>query len=371
MDADRPTEEYKITHILKGCKPLCFVGEKLLVFRKGKLYLLDLDSMNKTMVARVPRPFWHGLLGQFRLPTRLLRLEPRAAVYSNGTVYFGYQGFMLELKLQSAKIEIAHQFRDRMQAPLVIAHITDIPGFDDIVCYGEYFGNPSMESVSIVGKRGDSKDWVEMYRFEKGQINHIHSIVPDSYNDRVWVLTGDTDEASAIWYSDDNFQTLNRFLGGKQKYRCCSVFPTRGGIVYATDTPLRENHIYSVNLADKSITKIADLNGSCIYSSAINDDILISTTVEGTTSNSRVLNWLVRQKGPGIKSWYSELLIGNGTDGFRQIAAFEKDYFPTAIFQFGTLVFAHGDNETGRIVFYGNSVKGIDGKLVVMEVVKS
>ena len=50
-----------------------------------------------------------------------------------------------------------------------------------------------------------------------------------------------------------------------------------------------------------------------------------------------------------------------------QIAAFEKDYLPTALFQFGTLVFPHGVNKTMKIIFYGNSVKNVDGKLVVAE----
>ncbi len=361
------SKDYKITHSLKGYKPLLFLEEKLLVYKQGYLYLMDLHSLNIEKLTKMARPLWEQIFSLSRIMTRLLRLEPRGATVYNDHVYFAYQRKLYQLKMDEMELKSVHEFRPGMRAPLGITVIRDIPGFDNMVCYGEYFGNPKMEPVNVFAKIDGSEKWESVYRFEEGEINHIHAIVPDKFNSRVWVLTGDVDEAAGIWYTDDNFRTLNKFLLGQQTYRTCSLFPYDGGFIYATDTPLQDNHIFSVTIENKELSLIQDINGSCIYSTMAGNKIVLSTTVEGSTKKCKLANLLFRQKGPGIKSWFSDLLIGDKEEGFQRIVSFEKDYYPTALLQFGTLIFPHGKNESGKIVVYGSSVKKVDGLLFILE----
>lgn len=359
--------DYRIERTFKGLKPLIFVGDRLLVFNKGTLFLMDMSDYFLEKVVKMPRPLWHKLFNRVRLSTRLFRLEPRGAAVLGGCVYLGYHGNLYRLDIKKKLLKEVHRFRDRMRSPLTITTIENIAGFDDMICYGEYFSNPSMEPVRIIGNKSGTGRWSELYRFGKGKINHIHSIVPDPINSRVWVLTGDTDDASGIWYTDNNFRTVNKLVGGQQKYRSCVLHPYEGGFVYATDTPLQDNYIFYVSIPGVDQEKLKEMNGSCIYSAVVGENIIFATTVEGSTSDdSRFRKWTYRTKGLGIKTWHSELVIGNVNDGFRTIAAFEKDCFPTALFEFGTLIFPAGKNETDQIIFYGNSVRKVDGQLIIM-----
>ena len=38
------SKEYEIVHFSKGFKPLCFVQDKILTYRKGKIYLLNIKG---------------------------------------------------------------------------------------------------------------------------------------------------------------------------------------------------------------------------------------------------------------------------------------------------------------------------------------
>jgi hypothetical protein len=224
--------------------------------------------------------------------------------------------------------------------------------------------------VSIYCCKKGYLNWEKLYTFDEYQINHIHSIVPDPYRNRVWILTGDLGESSGIWFTDDNFKTVNKFLVGSQSFRSCAAFPIPQGLVYATDTPLENNKINIMNSQNNSsyIEPIYDLEGSCIYSSQVGMDLLFSTTVEGTSSNrNRFFRLISYKRGNGIKSWNSEIVIGNLYAGFRKIASFKKDILPMGLCQFGSVTFPNGENLSNTIVLYGNALKHIDGKMLVLE----
>lgn len=68
-----------------------------------------------------------------------------------------------------------------------------------------------MSEVRIY-KRINAKYWGPIYTFEKEAINHIHNIIPDEKNKCVWILTGDFDNAAAIWRATDNLKRWNQLF---------------------------------------------------------------------------------------------------------------------------------------------------------------
>lgn len=361
------SNRYTTYYSEKGSKPLCFIENDLLVYNNMQLFLLNLNDFSKIHICDFKTTSKQRLMSNSRLLTRLLRLEPRGVVkIDDNNVLISFKGNIYHLRIESKNLELVHEFRKGMSAPLTLTAIKNIEGFDEQYCYGEYFSNPEKEEVSIYGCDKDVLNWHELYKFKKGEINHIHSIIPDPYQNRVWIFTGDFGDAAGIWYTDNNFKTVERYLWGNQQYRACVGFPTNKGLIYATDTPLENNNIY-IALPNKELKKLYELKGSSIYGMKMQDNYIFSTAVEGNSDGEQGnFSLLSYKRGKGIKSWYSQVVIGNLEDGFETVASFKKDFLPMGLMQFGTITFPSGNNPTNKLVFYGNSLQRIDGKLMIL-----
>lgn len=362
------SDDYKVIYSTKGHKPLCLIENRLLTYKYGKCYFIDLENFNEEFICDLPLNNRIKFLSKSRLMTRLLRLEPRGVVkVEDNNILFSFKGYIYYLNIKNKVLKPIHKFRKNMSAPLYLTAIKGIKNFTVKYCYGEYFSNPEKNEVSIYGCYENIFDWRELYRFKKGEINHIHSIIPDPYQDRVWIFTGDFGDAASIWYTDDDFKTVQKYLSGDQQYRACVGMPTKEGLIYATDTPLEDNNIYLIS-RNKRVKKLYELQGSSIYGANFNNKLVLSTVVEGHSDEYQgKLNLISYKRGRGIKSWYSHLVIGNLEEGFKTIGVFKKDLLPMGLMQFGTLTFPYGENFSKKIVMYGISLKSIDGKLIVLE----
>jgi len=182
--------EYNVIYCEKGCKPLCFIEKDLLVYKAGKFLLIDLVKFTKRLICSLDTNKKNKFFSKFRLLTRLLRLEPRGIIkVDEKSVLISFKGSIYNLDIIERNIKPVHRFKAEMSAPLCLAAIKNIKGFKVRYCYGEYFGNSKKDEVSIYGCYEDNSDWHEIYRFKKGQINHIHSIIPDPYQNKVWIFT--------------------------------------------------------------------------------------------------------------------------------------------------------------------------------------
>ena len=82
-----------------------------------------------------------------------------------------------------------------------------------------------------------------LWEFLPKQIRHIHGCYYDSYRKGVWVLTGDSDKESGLWFTDDFFETLKCIKGNTQNARAVSIIPMRDGLIVPTDSPRQQNYI--------------------------------------------------------------------------------------------------------------------------------
>jgi hypothetical protein len=136
--------------------------------------------------------------------------------------------------------------------------------------FGEYICGEK-RPIRIIRISHDLDSVETAYTFAKGEVQHVHDIVYDKYLNRLWVTTGDSDEESAIYYSDDEFQTLVKLGGGDQTWRAVSVIPLKDGLVWGSDAgkDAREediNHIYYYSYADRQKSKSITIGNPAYHS---------------------------------------------------------------------------------------------------------
>jgi len=352
----------RITIISKGHKPLYTFKDSIVTYSKG--YLCKITEQGKIdRILRVPMGYI-GKLCRFRITERLFRLEPRCLCRISTNIFvLALKGSIYYIDLQKRTCIIEKKFRKGMSCPLVISKILSVPGFDDRIAYGEYWLNKDREEVSIYTRNLQEgvQDWSQQCIFKKGEVKHIHNIIPDKKNACVYVLTGDENNESGIWRFTNNFNKRERLLVGRQEYRSCVAKPEKDGITYVTDSPDKSNGIYFYNLNGKSLTKLEEIKGSCIFGKVLNNgNLIFSTAVESEVKN-KWIDLITYRIGRGIKDRSSHVYYGNIECGFSEIMNAKKDVWPMGLFQFGSFSFI--ENDDGTIYAYGTALTKFDNVL--------
>lgn len=360
-----------VIHQRNRSRPLCINQDKLIIYSKSELLSIDLDTFKCEKLTSFDNfSFLRRFGSHSRLLERLMRLEPGfSLLITDDKMYVPINGALYLLDLNDGSLKLEHKFRKEMRSYLSATKVEKIEGFTDCVCYGEYFNNPRREEVRIWRRNVSDDKWEIAYTFEKGMINHIHSIVPDRYRDVVWILTGDFDQSAGFWIATDDFRKVRSVAIGKQKYRSCAAFPLPEGVLYATDTQFEANSIRLLREVGPvfETEKLYDLEGSCIYSCTVGERYFFSTAVEPASKGKSKLDLLSYKRGKGIKSWNSEIIMGNLKEGFKRITVFEKDFLPMGLFQFGTVTFPSAQAHFANLVFQGIGLRRIDGKMLIVE----
>lgn len=347
--------------------PLCYLDNGLLVcYHCGTLLLInsqgDIEDEFPIFSSKKDQRF-----GGISLLGRLLRLGIRTAVgFGNDRIVCSVGNTVFEYDF--AKREQSRGYVcERGVRPLVFSDVKNIEGFKDGVYFGAYIGRLEKKPVNIYRRTGVDI-WEIAYTFPEGQINHIHNIIPDPYRNCLWVLTGDFGEAAAIWKVTNNFQTIERVVCNNQKYRGCVAFALPEGLLYATDSPLEENHVFLLHPADYTCRAVTAISGSCIYGCQWNDGYVFSTTVEPTGKYKNKLDFLFHWKiGPGIKDRYTRIYYGTLDKGFEIIHKEKKDCLPF-IFQFGSIKFPAGRNDGAVLYFMPVATKKHDLDLMKLSI---
>lgn len=341
--------------LYKNTFPICFLSDlSLLISRRGVLKILDLSTGEVSKLIKIPRSFLEEVINCNPLLSRILRKEVRCGIkVSENLVLLVAGRTIYELNLYSKSISNGFLTIDKSR-PLVFSKIEGVRNFQNGIYFGGYKTNPQRKPVSIYRRLGYNS-WEVVYEFPSDTIEHIHNLIPDAYNNVVYIFTGDFDNSAGIWIAEDNFRSITPILIGDQKYRSCVGFATSEGLIYATDSPFIQN---SVNLLKRKANKwelleIIDINGPAIYGCRWQNDYVFSTSVEGDGRNQTFLNKVFDTKrGLGIKENNSIIYKGNLNDGFSAIYKMAKDKLPFYLFQFGALVFASGLNESQFLPVY-------------------
>lgn len=224
---------------------------------------------------------------------------------------------------------------------------------DGTIYFGEYCYNPQRHPMRIFCSKDNGSTWEVAYTFGEGEINHIHGLFNDPYTGRLWVATGDDDEACIFGYTEDGFKTFVKEFSGSQQFRVCVPLFTEEEIVFATDSQYEQNMIRSINRKTGEVKDWQKIQGSGIYAVQNGNLMMVSTTVEPSSVN----------KDNSSHLWYS-------WDGhtWRELIAFEKDCLPVRYFQFGSIRFPHYEGQSDFVLFTGRAIKKLDGKTMVLPI---
>lgn len=344
--------------------PLCYLPcNKLICYKDGSL----LEMIDSIVVKR--HSIFHSMKERIAASSHLLYRGLRLGIHTAVTIsaesiVFSIGNILYEYNLKEEKLSDGFCLVDRIR-PLVFTKVKGVEGFEDMLIFGGYLGNPNKNPVHIY-KRVKPDRWEIVYTFLQGAINHVHNIVADPYRKCLWAFTGDFDEAAAIWKITDNFQKVERVCSNDQKYRACVVYALPEGLLYATDAPFADNYIYLMQ-EDLSVTPLYPIGGSCIYGCQWKDKYVFSSTVEADGRNQTKMQFLFsRKRGAGINDDYIHLYCGNLEAGFEEIYKEKKDMWQF-LFQFGVFKFPTGKNNSDMLYFQPVATNNNDLKLLALK----
>lgn len=351
----------QVTKVASLTSPLCCLPDgRLVCYHRGIINVLRDGEEEKKF--SIPISFKEFFLGWSRYATRLLRFGIRSSIaIDNEHVVISIGNTLREVDLAKETITKGWFCGERIR-PLILTDVKNIDGFDDGIYFGGYLSNFEKKPVSVY-RRAGVDDWQVVYTFPQGAINHVHNILADPYRKCLWVFTGDFDEAAAIWKITDNFKNVELVVCNDQKYRACVAYALPNGLLYATDTPFSNNHIFLLK-PDCTVETIADISGSCIYGCEWRGKYVFSSVVEADGRDETIWKLLISKKrGSGIKDDYVSLYIGDIDSGFKIAYKEKKDWLPF-IFQFGAFKFPAGVNNSETLYLQPIATKKNDMKLI-------
>lgn len=218
-------------------------------------------------------------LARTPIASRLLRAGFHGLVpLANGDLVAIVRGAVLLRRAGETRFEVAHRVT-RGTRPLNVCLAPS-----GRLYFGEYFANQERGEVHVYGS-DDGRSWDVVHSFAAGSIRHVHGIWPDPHRGGVWVLTGDDDHESGIYFSGDDFASLDPVATGSQRARAVTVLPTAEGLVVPTDTPREPNVIQFMDTDTGALEPVAAVPGS-VFSGAFTGRLLaVSTTVEKSSVN--------------------------------------------------------------------------------------
>lgn len=224
------------------------------------------------------------------------------------------------------------------------------------VYFGEYFMNPERKPVTIWRVSCDFKQWAPARRIEG--IRHIHGIYPDPYDPGVmWVTAGDFRGENKILRSSDKFKTLETFGDGSQLWRAVRLFFTEGFICWLTDSNLEQNFACRMARSTGQLETGQQIDASSWYGCTTTEGLHIAfTTIE---------------RGPGIQTDKSHVLVSEDAFRWEPVYAFQKDFWkPVQVFKYGVISCPTGEMRMDEFYMSGEGLVGLDGISVIARIVK-
>ena len=351
--------------VLRSFRPLAFVDESTLLGSRGfKLFTYSIPNNHFEFVTTTGS-LQKKMLSKSRMVTRLLRLGFRHGIEVEERQFFLRLGRdILRLDLQRKKLT-KEAVADQFHPPLSFGKISGVGGFDNQVVFGEYFHNPSQKKTVSLYSWKPKTGWSKPFEFPTNTINHVHTIVPDQQRSGAWILTGDFDDAAAIWFATNNFETVECVAKGSQEVRACFGFPTEEGLYFCTDSPLEKNYFSLLSFAKTSNQWTAEkrnlLSGPVIFHGSCKSGRLFSTSVEPMPTNAKtsLFSKITWNRGPGVLSNHSSVWHLAHDGELTEISQNKKDLLPY-LFQFGMSTFPANGDRSDYLVYFNIALKNND-----------
>lgn len=354
--------ENKLIFLGKRYKPICFYGSKLICYKKGSLYYLE--NTEFIFFYKLNLSIKEKIKNSTKLLTRIFRSEPQCGAVYNNHLFLCTYNSIIEIDLLTNNFVKKHHFRAHGIHCSRIYLINGLSGFNDTIAFGEYSSNKNRDIVNVYAFNNVSHEFEVAYEFPRNTIKHVHSLIVSKETNSIFILTGDSDTESGIYEAKDNFKIVKPVLVGSQDYRSVIAFAENEKLIFATDTPSKQNFVYSYNLKDKTVKRLHEISGSCTTGCKVENGFIFCSTVETkepkTDSKFEKIKYLLRRKlANGIKDNYCRVYLCN-VDIIEEIFAFKKDVFPAGLARFGRVNVLYNNKE---LYLYPVAVKKFDSKL--------
>lgn len=339
---------YLLPSIRKGICPLVHNGDNLLVSKGNEVFNLRGSLFKEVKVGAFNEGWIKNILSRNALYTRILRKGFHGMASDHDGNLVGVVNSRLVLR-QRGKETFDFVFGGfRGSRPLRLEYT------GGVFCFGEYFANPSREPVHIFSSI-DGKHWNKSYTFPAGSVRHIHGILDDPLRKGSWVLTGDSDNESKIWFTSDNFKTLEPVVQGGQKARAVNIIARPESLIIPMDSPLEQNYIQRFDVETGQLEPVAKIPGSAFHAIESDGIMLVTTVTEPSLVN----------KTNAATMWGS-------LDGIRWkcVCELKRDIFPVRwqyISRYAEIVLTPGSNNTPYITAFGRALKGMDNSMLYWE----
>ena len=333
-----------------GMRALLWSGKTLYACHGYELFRCrpEIGRIEWEFMARYRPAWWRRLTGSQRLASRIFRDGFHClAQLPSGDLVGAVPGAIVRKARAEREFTVTHCIQ-RGTRPL---NITATP--DGRVFWGEYFDNAEREEVHVYASADSGRTWEIAYTFSRDTVRHIHNVVFDEVDRRLWVLTGDEKDECKILRASLDFSDVEVVLCGDQQARAVALVPTRDAVYFASDTPLERNHVYRMDRSGQ-VRSVATVASSSIQGCRVGDSIFFSTMAEPSETNAADSVGLYGSSD------------GSEWQCFKQ---WRKDRWPMRFFQYGNAFLPTGQNETGLLAVSTIAVEPGDTQTTFWQVI--
>ena len=322
---------------------ILYVCDEYIIFARGyNLYKQGIRTKKNEYYCSVHDNGKYPFLSRFKLTRRLFRAEITSFYRNGDTEYCIAKKGIFRRKKEEKHFTKVFSIK-RGSRPLNLCFT------DEWIFWGEYFANMDKNAVNIYGSNDNGNSWNVVFTFAKGEINHIHGIFKDPYENKIWVATGDRENECIIGYTENYFKTFNIVFRDNQQYRTCNLFFYRDFIIFVTDSQYEKNRIRRFSKNSSETTDISEVQSSVIKGGQCGDKSFFSTAIEPSDVNT---------------DKFAHIWLSSDGENWRDAIAAKKDVYHM-ILQFGTFEFPtyHTGKPVDYLYFSGKALKGIDNKV--------
>ena len=327
----------------KNCVVHAYADLGLICSRKNGLFLIkDLANPRMEPIASIPWKFLQQL-AHIRLLDRYLKFSILQVHKTQELGYLASTGHSWwHISYDGAVSNVAHFPNTQPMKRGICESKTGI------TYVAEYLSNQERNPVRIF-RSTNLEQFDVAWEFGSKSIRHIHALIVDpEMKNRIWVLTGDWDNESGFFFTDDDFGSLQCYLMRGQQTRATDVILRDGSLYWGMDSPSKTSFILRASKDQPDIIEeLCELPGPAYYMGQNQaGGMYLATTVE---------------RGPGVKDKVGHM-FGTKPDGsWEEIMTAKKDYFP----QFGIFYFPRGVLPENFVVFSQRALKPFEGYLTI------
>ena len=247
---------------------------------KGRMYntgtqLLIVNGLNFHLTKqtfRYPIALTVQFLSRFNLSARVLRLKYDAILElkcGDKVVFFKRTLYKINSKNEVKKFTLKHK---------ILGACTD--GVN--VYFGDYFGNPNREEVSLRRLLDDNIE--VLWTFLPGEVRHIHNVIP--YKEFLLIMTGDYGHECGLFMYNSQSDFICVVAHGGQLSRFVTGIVKGDTLITATDTHITQNYTVTLDLAKGTTNLGIRLPGPVFDIVHDGERFYLTTVVEFSDYNS-------------------------------------------------------------------------------------